>query len=192
MSMLSLLELSKKILASRVGLVVVSFLAGGAITAMFLPEKTIIKKDTEIVYKDRVVTQEVIKYVDREVIKEVKVVEKVRVVKRKETFQDGDIIEAELFESESEQIARVTEQEKERYQASLASMETEYKKRESYLKETLNPHKFGVYAGAGTRIDDPKNFLYVGGMQAQIFGPFMIGTEVTSRKDVALTVGLRF
>lgn len=186
------LSLIKKILSSRVGLAVVAFIVGGAVAAIFSPEKTVVKKETVIEYKDRVVEKEVVKYVDREVIKEVKVIEKVRVVKRKETFPDGHIIEEEIYESESEQIARVTEQEKERYQMSLAIMEKEYKEKESYLKETLNPHKFSAYAGLGTQIDDPKNYMYVGGMQAQVWGPFMVGGEVTSRKDVALTFGFRF
>jgi len=185
-------DLAKKLVTSRVGQLVLAFVAGGVITGVFLPEKITVKKETVVEYKDKIVEKEVVKYVDREVIKEITVVEKVKVVKRKETFPDGHIIEEEVFESESEQVARIAEQEKERYTLLLTEKEKEYAKKESYLKETLNPHKFHIFAGAMTQADDPKNYGYLGGMDAQVWGPLTLGMQATSRKDVAVTVGFRF
>ena len=189
---LSPLALIKKVLTNRVGQIVVAVVATGIITAMFLPEKTVIKIETQVVYKDKIVEKEVIKYVDREVIKTVTVVEKVRVVKRKETWPDGHIIEDEIYESESEQVARVTEQEKEKYQQQLAVATKEFEQKETYLKETLNPHKFGIYGGAGVNLAAFKERFYVAGVQGQVWGPLMVGMEVVTPRGGAVTLGFRF
>lgn len=182
----------KKIVTNRFFQIAIAFVAGGFVVGVLLPEKIVIKKETEIVYKDKIIEKEVIKYVDREVIKEVKVTEKVKVVKRKETFPDGHIIEEEIYESESEQVARIVEQEKERYAAALRLKEQEFAQKESYLKEHLNPKRFTLFGGGGTRIDDPTNYYFVGGADMQLWGPFIVGVQATSRKDVGLTFGIRF
>lgn len=182
----------KKILSNRIFQFVLVFVAGGLAATFLTPEKIIIKRDEKIVYKDKIVEKEVVKYVDRVVEKEVKVVEKVKSVKRKETFPDGHIIEEEIYESESEQIARITEQEKERYQELLAEATSEYEQQLSYYKSHTNPKRFTIFAGGGTRIDDPLNYNITGGMDAQLWGPFVIGAQANSQKDFAVTLGLRF
>lgn len=190
--MMNPLNLIKKILSSRVGLVVVAFIVGGAVAAIFAPEKTIIKKEIEEKIVEKIVEKEVVKWKTKTVIKD-KIVEKeVKKTKTKITYPDGKIIETEVYESNTQQVERLKSIEEEKYKLALVEKDKEYLKKEAYLKEVLNPHKFHIFAGALTQIDDPKNYGYVGGMDAQIWGPFTIGGQVSSRKDVGLTFGIRF
>jgi hypothetical protein len=189
---MSALDTVKKVATSRVGQLVLAFVAGGVITGLFLPEKTIIKKEEVVVYKDKIVEKEVVKYVDRIVEKVVEKEVQIKKVWTKTTFPDGKIVETEVYEENSQQIDRMKQLESERYKEQLAEVTKEYEKRETYLKQTLNPRKFSLYGGVGTQVDDPQSYYYLGGMQGQIWGPLMIGMEATSHKDVAVTVGIRF
>ena len=168
------------------------FIAGGAVATFFLPEKIVIKRDEKVVYKDRVVEKEVVKVVDKIVEKEVEKVVHIKSSKTKITYPDGKIVETEIYESESEQVSRVRELEKERFEMQLAEVQKDYEKNLSYYKEHLNPKRFTVFAGGGTRMDDLTNYDYLVGMDAQLWGPFIVGMHATSRKDVNLTLGFRF
>lgn len=192
------MKLLKKIITSRVGMVVVAFLAGGAAAAFLLPEKITIKRDTKIEYVDRVVEKEVVKYVDRVVEREVVKEVQVKKVWTKTTYPDGKIVETEIYEENSQQVDRMLAIEKEKFTLQLAETEKKYQEEIHYLKEHKNPKHFNVYAGAGIRLTDFKDPYYLAGMQADVWGPLMIGGQVQfgsfGGKDVggAITVGFKF
>lgn len=184
----------KKILGNRYLQMVVMFLAGGAAATFLLPEKIVIKKDKEIVEVEKIVEKEVVKW-------RTKVIEKEKIVKvsekkiwRKETFPDGHTIEEEIYESNSEQVARVVEQEKEKYEELLAQREVEFNEKLSSMKIHTNPKRLNVYAGLGTNFKNFGNQYYVGGFNYPIWGPLIMGAEATTQGGggAALTVGFRF
>lgn len=186
-------EKLKELASSKIGLAVIAFFLGGLAATFLLPEKIVIKTNKETEYVDRVVEKEVIKYVDRVVEKVVTKTEKVKTVKRKETFPDGHTIEEEIFESESEQIDRLRQEEQERYKEMLVQREREFREKEESLKVHYNPKSFTVFGGAGVEVTDPlQSPYYLAGVQASVWGPFTIGAEVTTDANVAATVGLRF
>jgi hypothetical protein len=173
----------KAIWNSRVGLAVVMFLAGGIATYLFMPEKIKVEIKTETIIVEKIVEKEVIKVVEKEVIK----YEKVKVVKRKTTWPDGKIEEEEIYESESQQIDRMTE----KYQELLKESEQKWEEKYSYLKEQTNPKRFNIFGGLGLNLDVMKR-SYVFGLNASFYGPFTMGVVGTTNGGLYGTVGLRF
>jgi len=186
-----ILKTLKTIASSRVGLAALMFIAGGIVTYLFLPEKIRIEKEEVIKYVDKVVEKEVIKYVDRIVEKEVEVYIKEKVVKQKITYPDGKIVETEIYESESEQVSRMRELEKQKYQEVLYQQEQEYLKQINELKLIINPKKFIMYAGASFNAKDINGSYFVGS-QYNFWGPLVIGMQASNRADLGLTVGIKF
>lgn len=181
-------EKFKAFASSRIGIGVLSFLGGVIVMSVLLPTVIKVKKEKEIVEKEKIV------YVDRiveKIVEKEKIVkEKVKVVKTKITYPDGKIVETEIYESESEQVDRMREMEQEKFRQQLAEMEKQYK--EKYEKTIRNPKYLGLYAGAGTQITDVKDYYYLGGFDYNFAGPFTIGAQVDSRTDVAITFGVKF
>ena len=188
----------KKILKSKFTWIVVAFIGGGLTATFLLPEKITIKRDEKIVYQDRVVEKEVVKFVDRVVEKEVVKEVQVRKTTTKITYPDGKIVETEVYEENSQQVDRMVELEKQKYELQLAEVKKDYEQEINYLKEHTNPKDFTVYGGAGIRLTDFKDPFYVTGMQANVWGPFLVGGQVQfgtfGGNDVggALTVGFEF
>lgn len=189
---MNLKKVFKSLVQTRAGIAVVAFIAGGLVIAFILPEKIIIKRDTEIVEVEKIVEKEVIKYVDRVVEKVVEKIVKVKKTWTKITYPDGKIVETEIYESESEQIDRMQELEQERYEERVATLETEYREKEEYLKEHLNPKRIGVYAGAMIGPKDKFMPYYMGGFNYSVWGPIIAGAQANSRGDFGVTVGVRF
>ena len=182
----------KQIATSRVGQVVIAALAGATVMYFFLPEKTIIKKETEIVYKDKIVEKEVIKYVDRVVEKEVIKEVQIKKVWTKTTFPDGKIVETEVYEENSQQVDRMRELEQERYKEQLAEVTREFQQKESYLKQTINAKHFSLGGGIGTHVDGWKDQYYYGQFTYDMWGPFQITGQATSEKQVGLGIAVKF
>lgn len=180
----------KKLLTNKYVQFVLVFVVGGVIATMLLPEKIKIKVEKEEVVKEVVVEKEVVKYVDREVIKEVKVVSSERVVKREEIFPDGHIIREEITESNSEQVSRIAAEERQRYEAAIKVKEAELVKKYTYNKEVINPKEMNLFGGIG--IDTDRKLVYYGGVNKPIFGPFTFGAIVTSEKLFGVSLGVRF
>lgn len=182
----------KKILNSRVGIAIIAFAIGGAVALFIAPE--VIKKvvEKEIVEVEKIVEVEVEKIVEKEVIKEVIKTEKVRVVKRKETFPDGRIIETEIYESESEQISRLEEQFKEKYAELLIQKEREFEEKFKEVKIHKNPKRLNVFAGAGISFSNPTDTHFLGGFTYPVWGPFTAGAQATTDGTAAVMVGFRF
>jgi hypothetical protein len=174
----------KKLLKSKYTWFVICFVAGGICATFILPEKITIKKEKEIVEVEKVVEVEV----EKVVVKEVVVHKKVRVVKRREVFPDGHIIEEEVYESEAEQIDRIAAE----YKEKLAAKEAELKRKEMYLKEHLNPKPMYLYAGVGADPFNPLKPMYMAGVQKPIFGPIILGGFVDSNRNIGITLGVRF
>lgn len=169
---------------SRLGFGILMFIIGGTVSYFFAPEKIKIKIETKIEYKDKIVEKEVIKYVEKEVIK----YEKVRVVKRKVTWPDGKIEEEEIYESESEQIDRMTE----KYAELLKQKEIEYTKKYEYLKEHLRPKRLNLFAGLRSSITELKRPYYLGGFNYNVWGPFTIGAIVDTQPSAGVLIGIQF
>jgi len=182
----------KLIFKSKITWFILAFIAGGALASFLLPEKIIVKKDEKIVYKDKIVKEQVVRW--REKVVE-KVVEKkiaIKKVKNKITYPDGKIVETETYESVSEQLDRMRQLENDKFKTQLAAVTKDYEKKLSYYKEHRNPKRFTIYGGAGTRIDDVTNTHALIGMDTKLWGPVTIGMQTTTHKDVALTLGFRF
>lgn len=182
----------KEFAKTRWGLAILAFIAGGLVTVFLLPEIKIGKTEKEIEYRDRIVEKEVVKYVDRIVEKEVIRTEKVKVVKHKETFPDGRIVEDEIYESETEQLDRMKEQYEEKYREVIAEQERIRKERESELMITFNPKKITVYGGAGVSTDNPLDLKYLAGFNYNLWGPVVVGAQADTEPGVAVTVGIKF
>lgn len=180
----------KKLLKNRYIQLIVVFICGGIVATFLLPEKIRIEEKEIVVEKEIEVEKEVVKYVDRVIEKEVEVVVHERKVWRKETFPDGHVIEEEIYESVSEQVERIAEQEKQKYHELLAKKEKEFQKKYSYLKEHTNPKPLTMFAGIG--VDIPDKVVYYGGMNKPIFGPVTIGGLATSKGTLGLQIGIRF
>jgi len=170
----------------------IAFVVGGFIATLLLPEKITIKTKTKVEYVDRVVEVEKVVIKEVEVVREVEIFKKVRVVKHKETFPNGRIVETEIYESESEQIDRMRRLEQEKYEEKFAMIEKEYREEVNTLKEHVNPKRFTVFGGVGTRLTDFQKHHFLGGVSYPLFGPFIIGAQVTTNTDVSVTFGLRF
>lgn len=182
-----------KLLKNRYAQLTVAFVLGGAAAMFLTPEKIVIEKKGETKYVDRIVEKEVVKWKEKVVEKEVEKLVKVKKVWQKTTFPDGKIIESEIYESESEQIERIKEQEEEKYAQLLAEKTQELEEKYSYLKEHMNPKRINLYAGIGTQVDDFLSERYfVGGFNYTLWGPFGLGAEVTTEKQFAITFNLRF
>lgn len=177
----------KKFIKSRFGLAVVAFVVGGVITALLLPEIKFTKteKVTEYVDREVVVEKEVVKEVIVEVEKEI--VRKEKVIKHKETRPDGTIIETEIYESEEEQISRVRQEERDKFETLLASKENEWRDRQSELEAHINPKRLSIFAGYM-----PLKDVYLGGFNYALWGPLTIGVTATSKGTIAPTLGIRF
>lgn len=160
---------------------------GGVVTILFLQEKIVVKKEKVTEYVDKVVE------VEKEVIKEVVVYkeklvhEKVKVVKRKETFPDGRIIEEEIYESEMEQIQRIQAEERNRYHDLLAKKESEHRQKIASLKIHTNPKRLNVFASK-----DALTKRFGGGLTYALWGPLTVGVMATSDGYVGPTIGIRF
>lgn len=189
---MNLKKIFKSLVQTRAGIAIVAFIAGGLVTAFILPEKITIKRDKEIVEVEKIVEKEVVRYVDKIVEREVEKIVKVKTVKTKITYPDGKIVETEVYESETEQIDRMRELEKERYEEQVATLEKEYREKESYLKEHLNPKRISVYAGAMLGPKDQFRPYYMGGFTYAVWGPMIVGAQANSRADFGVTIGLRF
>jgi len=163
-----------------------SFIIGGIVTVLLMPQITKTKIETQIVEKEVVVTKEIIKEikVDSEKSKS----EKIKVVRQKEIRADGTVIEYELYESELEQLERVKREEKDKYALALAQKESEFKKREEELKFNADAKKFTLYGG----YIGEQRFLI--GTSYRIWGPMSVGIAVNSNKDVSIlpTLGVTF
>jgi len=180
------------LLKNRFVQIFIAFVAGGFIATLLLPEKITVKTETKIEYVDRVVEveKEVVREV--EVIKEVEVVKREKVVKHREVFPDGRIVETEVYESESEQIDRMRRLEQEKFEEKMAMLEQKHTEEINTLKEHINPKRFTVFGGIGTRLTDFEKQHFLGGMSYPLFGPFIIGAQVNTNTDVSVTFGLRF
>lgn len=186
-------DILKKIFSNRVGLAVLAFIVGGIVTSLFLPEKIKIEKEIEVVEVEKIIEKEVVKWKEKivEVEKEVKIKEKV--TKQKVTYPDGKIVETEIYESESEQIDRIRDLERERYNEILVQRESEFKRKEKELKEIYNPKRFIIYGGVGTAVDSLTELPhYLVGTQYTLWGPITIGIQADSESRIAGTVGIRF
>lgn len=163
------------------------FIAGGIATYFLLP--TVIKTEvrTEIVEKEVevIVEKEIIKEVVKEIEKEVVRSEK-RVV-REEVFPDGRILREEIYESNEEQISRIKENERNRYEELLASRTKETEERTERIKTITNPKKLDVFAGI-----NPGDRTFLGGFSYNLWGPLNVGTVVTQGGEIYPTIGIRF
>jgi len=182
----------KSALNNRIIQLVIAFVAGGFAATLLLPEKTIIKKDTQIVYKDKIVEKQVIKWKTKIQYKDRTIDKEVKKTKTKITYPNGKIVETEVYESNSQQIDRMRQIEQDKAQTQMAEMQREYEKKESYLKETINPKRFSIYGGAGLRLNDWSKKFALGGFNYPLWGPFLIGGEVNTDPGAAITFGLRF
>ena len=188
----------ENILKSRVFLVIVAFVAGGFVSHILTPEK-IVEKEVEVVkWQTKEVEKEVVKWKTKIVKEEVKVTVSEKKIKRKETFPDGHTIEEEIYESNSEQVARIEEQEKQKYNEKIAYLEQEYQNQIKSLKIHLNPKPFNLFAGVNTNLTRFNTMGPSVGITGSVWGPFTLTGYVGAERFTGGTVngaamfGVRF
>jgi hypothetical protein len=175
---------------SKLLIAVVFFVIGGVLTMMFLPEKIRIEEKEKVIYRDKIVEVEVIKWKD-------KIVEKIIEVSKK-TYKktviiklpDGTYKEEIIEYSSTEELARLEESLKERYQSELKEKEKQWEEEKSKLTEITNQKRIKTYVGINVVKWTDKEYL--GGFQYKVWGPVNVGAEVTTKGNLFPVVGLEF
>lgn len=175
---------------------IIPFLIGGVVVYFLMPEKVIYETKVEKEKKEEKESEE------KETEERVKIKyrnkiirEKVKTVTRKITFPDGKIIEEEIYESESEQIDRLLEQERKKYEQIITKKESEYQKKMRDMRLTVeNKKRFTLHGGFQTDLDSfSLNESFVVGASMDIFGPIVFTTTFnTSTAQVQALAGFKF
>ena len=183
----------KAILTNRYAQLGLAFVIGGTVATFMLPTKEIIKKETVVETKVVTVEKKVVQYVDRVVYRDRDTAETAKTVTHRVTSPDGTITEDIITESTAATVDRLVAQEREAIDAEYKAREEAKSKSETYEKVKLNPKRFNLFGGMGI---DPTNILgpqiYLGGMNATIWGPFTLGLVGSSQPMVGLTIGITF
>lgn len=175
---------------SKLLIAIVFFVVGGALTMLFLPEKIRIEEKEKVVYKDKIVEVEVIKWQDKVVEKVVEVSKKTYKKSVIIKLPDGTYKEETIEYSSTEELARLEESLKERYQSELKEKEKQWEEEKSKLTEITNQKRIKVYTGYNVTKFTEKEYL--GGFQYKIWGPFNAGAEVTSKGNLFPVIGIEF
>jgi hypothetical protein len=177
-------ERVKQFWQSRIGFGVVCFILGGILTYLFLPEKTIVKIEKVIEYKDKIIEKVVTKWKT----KTVEVEKQISKTKHTVKWPDGKEESWEVFESNTQQVTRIEEQ----YKDLMTQKETEWSSKYSKLEETIGRKHFSLFGGMGTNPANVGKPKYQAGITADMWGPLQLGISVNTNPDIFFNVGLRF
>lgn len=176
----------KKLLKNRYVQLIIVAIVCLALGALLYPSKTIIKK----VEVDKKSTLELVETLQKEVssletsnrkLKQT-VKERTKIIKK----PDGTIITIIDKETDTEEYETKVKEIEEKYQKELALKNQEIEKLKEYNKTEINRRRVGVEVGMLLTRD------YYAHVQADVFGPFIVGLHAQMGKNNTLGVGVGF